>query len=385
MHIDLTGEQQLLVETTRSFLQAAGGLTATRAQQSNPLGYDVDAWRQGAELGWATLLVSEDRGGGSASGNGLVDACCIARELGAVVAPGPFVPTNVVAFALQRAQSCEVFDRVLGDLIAGTTVASFTPVPINGRSPVVATVDKDNTSWQLSGSVTGVESGVGASWLLVNATVDAGTDSDERVPDGAAQFLIPTDLPGVTITPLGGLDLARRFARVTFDNVAVYAELQVGDVAGAPDAINTQHNVGAVLQCAETVGALRAIFGRTLDYLADRYSFGRPLNSYQALKHRCADNALEIERCDATTIAATNALATGDPTSDEMVSIAKAFVGPTATEIIQDCVQLHGGIGVTWEHDLHLYLRRATINRMTLGDPIAHQQRVARIALGAAA
>ncbi len=385
MHIDLTGEQQLLVDTTRSFLQAAGGLTATRAQQGNPLGYDADAWRHGAELGWTSLLVSEDRGGGSVSDSGLVDACCIARELGAVVAPGPFVPTNVVAFALQRAQSCDLFDRVLSELVEGKAVATFTPVPINGRSPVVASPGQDHESWKLSGSVTGVESCVGARWLLVNATVDSGADADESVSDAAAQFLIPSDTPGVTITPLGGLDLSRRFARVTFDNVAVNAELQVGDVAGAPDAINSQHNVGAVLQCAETVGALRAIFARTLDYLADRYSFGRPLNSYQALKHRCADNALEIERCDATTIAATNALATGDPTSDELVSIAKAFVGPAATEIIQDCVQLHGGIGVTWEHDLHLYLRRATINRMTLGDPIAHQQRVARIAFGAAA
>ena len=107
----------------------------------------------------------------------------------------------------------------------------------------------------------------------------------------------------------------------------------------------------------------------TLEYLGDRYSFGRPLSSYQALKHRIADDKMHLEACHATVTAAAQAVGAGAPEAGELASVAKAWVGPHATELIQDCVQLHGGIGVTWEHDLHLYLRRATVDRATYGTP----------------
>jgi alkylation response protein AidB-like acyl-CoA dehydrogenase len=122
----------------------------------------------------------------------------------------------------------------------------------------------------------------------------------------------------------------------------------------------------------------------TIEYLQDRYSFGRPLASYQALKHRLADDKLWLEACHATVTAAIEAVATGADDAGLLASVAKAWVGPHATEIIQDCVQLHGGIGVTWEHDLHLYLRRATVDRLTYGTPDAHRERIAATQLAVA-
>jgi alkylation response protein AidB-like acyl-CoA dehydrogenase len=147
--------------------------------------------------------------------------------------------------------------------------------------------------------------------------------------------------------------------------------------------VEHQLQLAVVLQCAETVGAADRMFELTLEYLGDRYSFGRPLSSYQALKHRVADDKMWLEACHAIATAAARAVASGADDAREVVSAAKAWIGPHATELIQDCVQLHGGIGVTWEHDLHLYLRRATVNRVTYGTPEEHQERIAAVLLGA--
>jgi alkylation response protein AidB-like acyl-CoA dehydrogenase len=119
------------------------------------------------------------------------------------------------------------------------------------------------------------------------------------------------------------------------------------------------------------------VFAMTLEYLGDRYSFGRPLSSYQALKHRVADQKLWLEASHGIAVAATRAVAAEADDAGELVSAAKAWIGPHATELVQDCIQLHGGIGVTWEHDLHLYLRRVTVNRATHGTPEDHAERIA--------
>jgi alkylation response protein AidB-like acyl-CoA dehydrogenase len=193
-----------------------------------------------------------------------------------------------------------------------------------------------------------------------------------------AQFLIPTDTPGVTITPLDSVDLTRRFASVRFVRASVPGSTMLGDVTAAPDQIERQLQIAIVLQCAETCGAMARAFEFTVEYMQDRFSFGRPIASYQALKHRVADIKMWLEASHATTDAAARAVSAGDVDAGELAGAAKAYVGPVASEIIQDCVQLHGGIGVTWEHDLHLYLRRVTINHSTYGSPTDHLERIAR-------
>jgi alkylation response protein AidB-like acyl-CoA dehydrogenase len=169
----------------------------------------------------------------------------------------------------------------------------------------------------------------------------------------------------------------RRFAEVRFDGARLAVDALLSDEGSAASAVERLLQIAGVLQCAEMCGAMDRVFEMTVEYLGDRYSFGRPLSSYQALKHRIADEKMWLEASHAITAAAARAVARGDESGAELVSAAKAWVGPHATELVQDCVQLHGGIGVTWEHDLHLYLRRATVDRFTYGTPEEHAERIA--------
>jgi len=376
VELELSEDQEFFQQTTRKFLTAESPLTTVRSLESNPAGFDSEYWRRGAELGWTSMLVPEADGGGSLSEHGLLDLVLVAEEMGRLVAPGPLVPVNVVASALARSGSAKQKAEVLPGLLSGDEVAAWVGISEPSRPPSgrVSSQTLVGGGFVLDGVASPVEAGAQAQHLLVSA--DA--------PEGPTQYLVRTDAPGLTIIPLGGLDLVRRFAEVRFDGVEVPASAVVGAVGGAADDIEHQLQVAVVLQCAETVGAIDRMFEVTLEYLSDRYSFGRPLSSYQALKHRVADDKMWLEACHATATAAARAAASGADDADQLVSAAKAWIGPHATELIQDCVQLHGGIGVTWEHDLHLYLRRVTVNRLTYGTPEDHAERIAAVLLGAA-
>ncbi len=369
MELELTEDQAFFVDTTRRFLEAECGIPAVRRLEADPLGYDPKAWAQGAQLGWTSLLVPEADGGGSFSDHGLLDLVLVAEEMGRVVAPGPLGPVNVVASVLGRVGSPTQKHDVLPGLLAGDRVAAWCgPRPVDGRPD-----GRADGGLVLSGSCSPVEAGGQADHLLV--TVDHG--------GAPSQVLVPAGAGGLTVTPMDGLDLVRRFAEVRFDDVVVPADAVVGPAGDAAAEIAHAHRIACTLQCAETAGVMDKVFGMTLEYLGDRYSFGRALSSYQALKHRVADDKVVLEASHAIVTAAARAVASGRPDAGDVVSAAKAWIGPRATELIQDCIQLHGGIGVTWEHDLHLYLRRATVNRATHGTPEEHAERVAASKLGA--
>jgi alkylation response protein AidB-like acyl-CoA dehydrogenase len=367
VELELSEEQAFFQQTTRKFLAAECPVATVRSLEAEPAGFTPDYWRRGADLGWTSMLVPEADGGGSLSEHGLLDLVLVAEEMGRLVSPGPLVPVNVVASALADGGSADQRATWFPGLLDGSTVAAWC-----GPDPVEAVADRDG--FVLTGVAAPVEAGAQAQVLLV--AIRTGT--------GLSQVLVPVDTPGVRVTQMGGFDLVRRFAEVSFDGVAVPASAVVGSVDGAAEAIERQLQIAVVLGCAESVGAMDAVFDMTLEYLGDRYSFGRPLSSYQALKHRVADDKMWLEACHAIATGAARAVATRADNAAELVSAAKAWIGPHATELIQDCVQLHGGIGVTWEHDLHLYLRRATVHRVTYGTPEEHAERIATRLLGAA-
>jgi alkylation response protein AidB-like acyl-CoA dehydrogenase len=312
--------------------------------------------------------VSEAHGGGSISGHGLSDLSLVAEEMGALVSPGPLAPVNIVAESVSRHGTSEQVESVLPGLLSGEEVAAWcvaepgTPTGLDGVTLVAEACDE---GFILNGTKVPVEAGAEADWFLVTTTGAL----------GPTQFVIPAATPGVIVTRLQGLDLVRRYAKVDFTNVRVPRSALVGDDGGAQSAIELQLRTALVLQCAETVGATERVFDFTLQYAFDRYSFGRSLASYQALKHRFADMKLWLESALAITVEA--AKAEQDP--GEMAAIAKAYVADRCPEIIQDCVQMHGGIGVTWDHDIHLFLRRATTHRQIYGQPAEHRDRVAAL------
>jgi len=366
VELELTEDQEFFQQTTRKFLAAESPIATVRSLEDDPAGYSPAYWMRGADLGWTSMLVPEADGGGSLSEHGLLDLVLIAEEMGRLVSPGPLVPTNVVASALSESGSAEQRAALLPGIVAGELVAAWC-----GTDPVEAV--RQGEGFALTGVAAPVEAGAQAQHLLVAA----------RTANGLTQMLVPAGAPGLAITPMGNLDLVRRFAEVRLDGVLVPQTSVVGEEGGAADDIERQLQVAVVLQCAETVGVVERIFEVTLEYVGDRYSFGRPLSSYQALKHRFADMKMWLEACHATATAAARAVAHRAANAAEIVSAAKAYIGPHATDIIQDCVQMHGGIGVTWEHDIHLYLRRATVNRGTYGTPAQHRERIATMLMGA--
>jgi alkylation response protein AidB-like acyl-CoA dehydrogenase len=211
--------------------------------------------------------------------------------------------------------------------------------------------------------------------------VEAGAQSDvllvvARRDDQVAQFLVPTNAPGVRVEPQASVDFVKQYARVHFDGVVVEHTAIVGGAGQAGALIDRQSQIAQVLQCAEVVGILQTVFDFTVRWAFDRHTFGRPLVSYQALKHRFADMLMWLEACRATTAAAVADVAARSPQAGLSASVAKSYVGEKSGELLQDCVQLHGGIGVTWEHDLHLYLRRVTLYRSMFGTPEEHNLRV---------
>jgi alkylation response protein AidB-like acyl-CoA dehydrogenase len=372
VELDLTSDQELFVDTTRRFLEAESPLTTVRDLYEDPVGFTRDYWRRGAELGWASLLVGEDHGGGSISGHGLLDLVLVAEEMGRTVAPGPLVAVNVVASALSRAGAPGDMGEILSGLMAGEQTASWAFAESAdrwGASGIETQAAPSGPDWVLTGNKAFVQDAGSADWLLVTA----------RTGDGLTQLLVPASAPGVAITPLVSLDMVRRFGNVSFEGTRVPASALVGEAGAAASEVEHQLQIALVLQNAETVGATDRVFQFTLEYCMDRVSFGRPIGSYQALKHRLADMKLWLEACHGTATASAKAVQGETDKASESISVAKAYIADRAPAIIQDCVQLHGGIGVTWDADLHLYLRRVAQNAALYGTVVQHRERLAEL------
>jgi alkylation response protein AidB-like acyl-CoA dehydrogenase len=360
-------EQMLFASTAQAFLDKEGSLSRVRELQAADVSFDPAWWQRAAELGWASLLVPEELGGGSVSGNGVADLALVAEQIGRSVAPGPLHAVSTVLAGLVEAP--DGHEDTIEALVSGELVGAWaTYEPKKPFSPLSAqtTATETDAGYRIDGVKDRVEAGDQAGVLLVTATCDG----------ELRQFLVPTDAAGVTVTPQVSVDMVKRYARVEFAGVDLGPEAVVGTAAQTPAIIERQRQIALVLQCAELVGILDAVLEFTTQWLLDRHSFGRPLASYQALKHRFADIKMWFEAARATTAGAVAAVAARTPDAAKLVSVAKAYVAERTPVILQDCVQLHGGIGVTWEHDLHLFLRRAALNRAMFGSPEDHHRAV---------
>jgi alkylation response protein AidB-like acyl-CoA dehydrogenase len=372
MDLDLTSEQELLREATARFVGDVCPLTRVRELVEDEVGFDRDYWAQGAELGWFAMLVGEADGGGSVSGSGVMDAAVIAEERGRLVQPGPFLPANVVAASLARSGSVQQRGEVLGGLVSGDLVAAWAAVGADGAWVPGAGVQVRTADggFVLSGVSGFVQDASAADWLLVAATGE----------DGVSQLLVPAGADGVGISDLVSLDLARRFGDVSFADVWVPMSALVGDLGGAGADLEWEFQVALALSVAESVGAMNALFEMSVQYAKDRTAFGRPIGSFQAIKHLLADLAFSLEACNAAAAMAARAVGEGRADAASAVRVAKSYVGDHSMELLQGCFQVHGGIAFTWEHDLHLYMRRLTSNILLFGEPSWHREQLAVLA-----
>ncbi|MFB1297288.1 acyl-CoA dehydrogenase family protein [Mycobacterium sp. pW049] len=358
-------EQLLFASTTQTFLEKQGSLTHVRGLHASEVSFQRDWWQRAAELGWTSLLVPEELGGGSVSGDGVADLALVAEQIGHTVAPGPLHPVSVVLAGLAEAPAGH--EESIEGLISGELIAAWAVYePKRPFAPLMAetTATRTDSGYRIDGVKDRVEAGADADAVLVTATCDG----------ALRQFLVPTDTPGVTVTAQKSVDMVKRYARVRFDGVQVAEAAAVGTAEQTAAIVERQRQIALILQCAEIVGILDSVLAMTNQWLSDRHSFGRPLASYQALKHRAADMKMWFEACRGTTAAAVAAVAQRSADAEKLVSVAKAYVAERAPVMLQDCVQLHGGIGVTWEHDLHLYLRRVALYRAVFGSPEDHHR-----------
>ena len=363
MLLALSPDQELFAQTTEKLLDEVVPVGELRRLRHHPDGFDEVYWRRGADLGWTSLLVSEEHGGGSISGLGLVDLGLVAYEFGRHAAPGPLAVTNIVAATLSESGGHQHQD-VISELTSGAAIATW--------CPTVVEVGIDGDEVVLRGVTRPVESAARAAYLLVTGRTGA----------GLTQVLLPAGVAGASVEAMHSVDMTRRFSVVTFDDVRLPLSSVVGEIGLSAEVVERQRVRAVAIDNAEAVGAMQAAFDMTLEWGFDRYSFGRPLVSYQELKHRFADMKTWLEASHAISDAATDAVARGSEHAAELVSAAKAFIGGYGAELVQDCVQIHGGIGLTFDHDIHLYLRRHTTNRALWGTPADHRQRLADLVEG---
>jgi alkylation response protein AidB-like acyl-CoA dehydrogenase len=357
-----------VVETSIESLRAA---TAALLAEASPLrrvreladrggGFDPDVLVTGASLGWF-------RGRAEA-------VAAVAEERGRLLQPGPFVPSAVVVSALASSGS-EAHAGTLATLRAGeelATWAAFTPTgawnPTGGVRASAAT----GGGVRLDGLHSLVPDAGLVTWLLVAAGEG----------EGASQLLVRSDAPGVGLTQLESLDLTRTLWEVRLHGVEVPASARVGPAGGAGPYLDAQLDLAVALSLAETVGAMDQLFDRTVAYARQRTAFGRPIGSFQAIKHLLADGSRLLETSKAVAAAAVRAVAAG-PEDDageepppEVVSMAKSYIARVSIELAHACWQTFGGIAYTWEHDFHLYLRRLTSDAALYGDATWHNERL---------
>ncbi|OMC32350.1 acyl-CoA dehydrogenase [Mycobacterium sp. GA-1841] len=362
-----TDEQAQLRTAVRKFCAENFAEQTVRTLMESEPRFDRKVWaRLGAELGVLGLAVPESEGG---AGGTLVDQAIAVEELGAALACGPVFGTVMLAIpALVAASAGPGRDELLGALAEGIQTAAFAvPDQAGAFDPaaVNVTVAEDGT---LAGTVQRVVDGDAADVLLVAATR----------PDGVALYAVDATGAGVQRTPLVTLDLTRPQADIVF----AYATAQL--VAGPEEAervITHAFQVASALLAAEQVGAAQHLLDLSVDYAKSRLQFGRPIGSFQAVKHRLADCLVDLEHARSTAYHAAWALTDGTDDPALAASIAQATASAAFAKIAADTIQVHGGIGFTWEHQTHLYFKRATTDAALLGSAEAHRSRVAELVL----
>jgi alkylation response protein AidB-like acyl-CoA dehydrogenase len=374
MNLELTPEQAFFHGTTRQFLDDKVPTSLLRELRNDPAGFGRDFWRQGADLGWTSLLVPEADGGGSVSGQGLADLALVAFEFGRYAAPGPLTAANVVAAAVARSGTAEQKAELLPGLMTGDRIGSWAyaePRPFEQLGAVGVRARLSGGQYLLTGTKAPVEAAGQADLFLVTAVL--ATDG------GLIQFLVPAGTPGVSVRPMPAPVPA---SAVLGEPGTVLAGTGAGGTAAGDAAagdVERQLQIALVIQLAELTGTMDRGLELTTEWLFNRYSFGRPLASYQALKHRFADMRAWLEAAHAMADAAAQHVQAGSGRAGEYVSAGKSVLGAAACEVLQECVQFHGGIGITFEHDLHLYLRRATVDAQLYGTVADHRERLTAI------
>jgi alkylation response protein AidB-like acyl-CoA dehydrogenase len=374
MPLYLTDDQAMLLDTARDFLAEQGSIKAQLRHWRDrgcKDGFGHGLWKQFAEIGFTGILVPEADGG---LGLGHVEAGIVLEQIGRNLTPSPFL-TSAVAF-VEAVKDSAARERWLPGILSGNLVAAVAADEGRKHRPeqIEMRAERSGNGFRLSGEKSFVVHGGSADVILVAART--GGSGGETA--GLTLFAVEKDAAGVSATSERLADSSMA-ARIRFDNVAIDGDAVIGEVDEGWSVLGRMLNAGRAGASAELVGAAAGAMDMTVDYLKQRTQFGQQIGSFQALQHRAAHLYSELEIARAATIKAQQLLDEGSPEAELMVSVAKAKAGRTATLAVQEGVQMHGGIGMTDEHDIGLYMKRDRVLNELFGDANYHADKVARL------
>jgi alkylation response protein AidB-like acyl-CoA dehydrogenase len=367
MNFAFSEEQEELRSSVRRFLEDKSPMTEVRRLMETSEGYDAAVWKQmGEQLGLQAIAIPEEYGG---VGFGYVELTVIFEEMGGALLCSPYFATVALAAnALLSSGDESAKKDLLPGIASGETIATLALTEDTGRwdlDAVSLAATAKGGDWTLDGHKMFVIDGNTANLILVAA----------RTGKGVSLFAVQGDAAGVTRTALATMDQTRKQARIEFSNTP--ARL-VGEEGGAGPALSRTLDLAAVALAAEQVGGAQRCLDMAVDYAKTRIQFGRPIGSFQAIKHKCADMLLEVESAKSAAYYAGWAAAEDSEELPVVASLAKSYCSEAYFHAAAENIQIHGGIGFTWEHDAHLYFKRAKSSELLLGDPSYHRELLAQ-------
>jgi alkylation response protein AidB-like acyl-CoA dehydrogenase len=360
-----TDEQAMLADTMRHFLESSADLDRVRDASLTSDAHFANVWESMAEMGIIGLAIDEQHGG---AGYGFEELAVVFEELGAMVTPVPLLSSVMASTAIAAAGTDSQKTALLPGIASGETIATvavFENAHDSAASTPAMIARPSDVGWILTGTKRWVTDATNADQFIVSA----------HSVDGIGLFVIESDAPGVTVTAMPALDATRPLGEVVLEGVPVSHGAYLGE-APNPGAITQALDAGVVVMASEQVGGARACLDASVDYAKTRYQFGRPIGSFQAVKHMCANMLVALEHSRSV---AWHAAATFDSPDESRISVplAKSVCSDAFLKVAGDNIQVHGGIGFTWEHDAHLYFKRAKADSLLLGSVDSYRDRLA--------
>ncbi len=367
MNFAFSEEQEELRKSVRRFLEDKSPETEVRRLMETTEGYDPAVWSQMADqLGLQSLIIPEDLGG---SGFSYVELIVVLEEMGAALLCAPFFSTVALATnALLTSGDRSAQEYLLPGIASGDTIGTLAFTEDSGRwdlDGVALEAKQGGEGWVLNGHKSYVVDGHVAGLLLVVG----------RTPAGLSLFGVRADAEGVTRTLLPTMDQTRKQARIEFADTPAWL---IGTEGGAAEGLAKTLDLAAVALAAEQVGGAQRCLDSAVEYAKTRIQFGRPIGSFQAIKHKCADMLLEVESAKSAAYYAGWAAAEDSDELPVVASLAKSYCSEAYFHAAAENIQIHGGIGFTWEHPAHLYFKRAKSSELMLGDPAYHRELLAQ-------
>jgi len=372
MNLEVSAEQRELRESVRRFLTERAPLPRVRELMDAPDATDADVWRQAADqLGLQGIAIPEEYGG---AGFSFAEQAIVLEELGGALYTGPYLASAVLAATALLASEDEGARRdLLPGIASGRTVATLAFTEDDGSwepESIRLAAAKNGQGWRLDGHKSFVLDGHGADLILAVAT----TDTDGSSPAALSLFAVEGTAARLSRKVLPTLDQTRRLARCEFSDTP--ARL-IGSPGAGRGVLEHTLDVAAIALAAEQLGGAQRALDMAVAYAKVRQQFGRAIGSFQTIKHRCADLLMEVESLRSAVGYAAAAVAEGSAEVPVLAALAKAYASEVYSRVAAENIQIHGGIGFTWEHDAHLYLKRAKASELFLGDGSYHRERLA--------